>query len=69
MGASHSGHKHDASEGSEIVSWIKTLKLDLASVPEGEEIFPDSICPTCKHFSKGICYFGGKYGVRFHKNS
>ena len=49
MGTSHSGHKHDASEGSEIVSWIKTLKLDLASVPEGEEIFPEPICLYCKH--------------------
>ena len=64
MGASHSGHKHDASEGSEIVSWIKTLKLDLASVPEGEEIFPDSICPTCKHFSTHLEGGSWEYGER-----
>ena len=56
--------KHDASEGSEIVSWIKTLKLDLASVPEGEEISPDSICPTCKHFSTHLEGGSWEYGER-----
>ena len=50
MGASHSGHKHDAPEGNEVVDWIEVLELDLASVPEGEEIFPEPICTYCKHF-------------------
>ena len=50
MGTPHSGHKHDASEGSEIVDWTEVLKFDLASVPEGEEVFPEPICTYCKHF-------------------
>ena len=49
MGTSHSGHKHDAAKGSENVNWIEVLELDLASVPDGEEVFPEPICLYCKH--------------------
>lgn len=85
MGTSHSGYKHDASEGGEVVDWTEVLKFDLSSVPEGEENFPDSICPTCKYFDTHLesgswedgetnytawdCYAKDEEGEDLHYNS
>ena len=62
MGASHSGHKHDASEGSEVVTIDLNEEFDkhFPDISEGIRAFCSApMCSSCQYFLETIEHVSG----------